>query len=1268
MSELRISYDPALPVAAHAGDIAELIKAHQVVIVAGETGSGKTTQLPKICLEAGRRAIAHTQPRRIAARSVAARLAEEMGVELGGFVGYQVRFTRKAGRRTRVKVMTDGVLLAELAQDRELRRYDTIIVDEAHERSLNIDFLLGYLKRLLLIRPELKLIVTSATIDTARFSEHFDGAPIMEVSGRSYPVEVRYAPLGEREQSDGIADAVTELLAGPRDGDVLVFLSGEREIRDAAEALEGLGLGAEIVPLYARLSAAEQQRVFEAHSARRIVLATNVAETSITVPGIRFVVDTGTARISRYSARTKVQRLPIEAISQASANQRAGRCGRLGPGTAIRLYSEEDFAARPEYTEPEILRTNLAMVILQMAQAGLGDIASFPFVEAPPRAQITDGIRLLEELGALEGRQRRGPVRLTRVGRLLAQLPLDPRLGRMVIEAAARGCLREVLIIVSGLAIPDVRERPAERTEAADQAHRRFFCAGAQPLGKDTGDPPRYTVHTGRGDTASARPDDSGDFGALLRLWDYLRASRKKLSGNAFRRMCRNEFLNFLRVREWEDLHAQLKEICRELGLRRNDRPAPVSEVLTAVASGLLSHIGLAEVTEQPRQRGRRRPLKEYLGARGARFAIQPGSALARTTPPLVIAFELVETSRLWARTVAAVSAEQVEEVSGHVLSSTLSEPHWSPRSGRVQACEKLSLYGVPIVAGRVVDYGKREPVAAREIFIRRALVEGEWQTRHAFFAANQRVRAEAAELEDRTRRRDLLVDDQTIYDFYADRIPAQVCSTATFDKWWRTADQDVLTLRLEDLMTGEVDAGSFPDTWPVAGTDLAVTYIFDPSSGHDGVNVTIPMALLNQVSAAPFTWQVPGLRSELAVELLRTLPKSVRTRFVPAPEHAARALAWLRSQPREPGEPFASALGRALFAVTGQRVPEEAWQPERLPARLRVGFTVTDHDEVVGQGKDFDELRVRLTAKLNQTLTRVTAKSAISGARSWVFGSLQESLTAGAGGASAVGYPAIVDEGTGVGLRVFDTPQRRDRAHAKGVRRLLTLTNPDPTRWVVAHLANADKVALSHSAYPSVPALLADARLKAVDRLARRAGIGVRSEQEYLALAEAIRGETADEMARIVQTAARVLATQSRVQAALAGWPSGAPVRRDVEEQLGNLTFNNFISATPDPWFDRIPAYVEAMEVRLESARINPVRDAQLHGQVDDIESDYADLVASEPPGELRLEVEEIAFLLEEFRVSLFAQRLRTAVPVSAKRLRQSIYSVRGSHGPRTG
>lgn len=1254
---LVIEFDPTLPIAARADEIADLVRNHQVVIVAGETGSGKTTQLPKICLSVGRERIAHTQPRRIAARSVAQRLCEEMATELGTEVGYQVRFTKQAGASTRVKVMTDGILLAELSHDRDLRRYDTIIIDEAHERSLNIDFLLGYLKQLLGRRPELKLIVTSATIDTARFAKHFDDAPVIEVSGRTYPVEVRYRPLDGQDQIEGVTEAVLELATEPGRRDILVFLSGEREIRDTAEAINALDADLEVVPLYARLSGADQHRVFEPHTRQRVVLATNIAETSITVPGIRYVVDAGVARISRYSARTKVQRLPTEPISQASANQRAGRCGRLGPGVAVRLYSEEDFDSRPEYTEPEILRTNLAMVLLQMARAGLGDIQSFPFVEAPPSAQITDGIRLLEELGALNPGRGRGSIRLTGIGHQLAQLPVDPRLGRMLVEAAGRDCLREVLVIVSGLAIPDIRERPSENPEAADILHRRFFCDQEDPAERkpETVGPKAHRLGKPSETGSLDKVVEGGDFAAMLRLWKYLRAQRKALSGNGFRRMCRAEYLNFIRIREWEDLHSQLKQICKDLGMGMTRVPAPMSEVLTSILSGLLSHVGLAEVNEQRPQRGRRQ-IREYLGARGARFAIQPGSALQRSTPPLVMAVELVETSRLWARTVAEITADQVEAVGGHALSSSISEPNWSQRSGRVMALEKVSLYGVPIIVGRRVDYARRDPVGAREIFLRRALVEGQWQTRHKFFAANQRLRAEAEELENRARRRDLLVDDQTIFDFYDARIPAEVNSSATFDKWWRGCDQTLLDMSLDDLMIADIDQGAFPDRWKVSGKEFRVSYVFDPGSGHDGVNVTLPVTVLNQVDGAEFSWQVPGLRQELATELIRGLPKAVRTRFVPAPEYAARALKWLRGQPRIAGEPFSQALGRALMGLTGELVDPGDWRPDDLPGHLLIGFTVMEGNKEVARGKSFDQLRQKLTARLNQTLTRVASRTSVTGATSWVFGELATQTVFGRGAARIVGYPAVNDEGASVGLSVVDTPQRQEQLHARGVRRLLVLTNPDPTRWVVSHLSNPDKLALGHSSYESVPKLLADARLKTVDRLARRIGIDVRDEQAYSKLADAVRADSAAEMLEVVKVVARVLAAQSRVVTELKGWPTGSSTRVDVEEQLANLTFTNFISATPDPWFARLPVYLEGIEVRIKAAGANPSRDLRLQGEVEQIEAEYADLLAGEPAGQLRAPVEEIAFLIEEFRISQYAQHLRTALPVSIRRIRTAI------------
>ncbi|HSN43550.1 MAG TPA: ATP-dependent RNA helicase HrpA, partial [Propionibacteriaceae bacterium] len=967
---VRIEFDPTLPIAAHADELAELIAAHQVIVVAGATGSGKTTQLPKICLRLGRRRIAHTQPRRIAARTVAERIAEEMAVEIGGVVGYQVRFTRRATRQTRVKVMTDGVLLAEIGHDRDLRAYDTIIIDEAHERSLNIDFLLGYLKQLLPRRPELKVIVTSATIDTARFSAHFNDAPVIEVSGRTYPVDVRYAPLGEEDASDlmdGLTAAVEELVAeGP--GDILCFLSGEREIRDAAEAVTALGLpNTEVLPLYARLSAAEQHRVFERHSARRIVLATNVAETSLTVPGIRYVIDPGTARISRYSARTKVQRLPIEAISQASANQRAGRCGREAPGICIRLYSEDDFDSRPEFTEPEILRTNLASVILQMTQAGLGEIARFGFVEPPDASQVTDGMRLLDELGAIKPGNQHKP-RLTPVGHKLARIPVDPRLGRMLVAAEELGCLREVQVIVAGLAIPDVRERPAEHREQADAMHRRFWTDApitpAAPNLDDQGAPLRHTAHTGTR-VEKVEAGAGGDVLAIWRLWEHLRTLRGDLSGNAFRRMCRSEYLNFLRVREWEDLHAQLREICRELSMERNSVPASSDAVLTAVLAGLLSHVGLADLREAkstaPGAKRRRPGPREYLGARGARFAINPGSALAKTQPPLVMAVELVETTRLWARTVAEIKAEWVEQVGAHLLRRSYSEPHWSTSSGAVIAFEKVQLYGVPIVADRLVSYARIDPVVAREIFIRSALVEGAWQSRHEFLAHNASMRTLAEDLEERSRRRDIVVDDDVIFDFYNKRIPDEVVSASHFDAWWRrTSDKQLLDLSMDDLVNDEgesVSARDFPDRWRTGTLDLAVTYVFDPGAGHDGVSVQIPLTVLNQVSPEPFSWQVPGLRQELATELVRGLPKSVRTNFVPAPNFARDALIWLASNDEDHAQPFCLELGRALRAMTGVVIEPADWQPEAVPGHLRVTFAVTERGVETRRSKEFSEL-----------------------------------------------------------------------------------------------------------------------------------------------------------------------------------------------------------------------------------------------------------------------------------------------------------------------
>ena len=1256
----RLAFDPALPISAEAPRIASLIRDHQVVVVAGETGSGKTTQLPKICLLAGRERIAHTQPRRIAARTVAHRIAEECGTELGEFVGYQVRFTRRVSRATRIKVMTDGVLLSELAHDRDLERYDTIIIDEAHERSLNIDFLLGYLKQLLERRPKLRVIVTSATIDTARFAAHFDDAPIVEVSGRTYPVEIRYRPVGEDDDEvDAVAAAVGDLAATTSSGDVLVFLSGEREIRDAADAVGALKLpGWETVPLYARLAAADQQKVFQAHSGRRVVLATNVAETSITVPGIRFVIDAGTARISRYSARTKVQRLPIEPVSRASANQRAGRCGRLGPGVAIRLYSEEDFNSRPEFTEPEILRTNLATVILQMAQAGLGEIENFPFVEAPVASQISDGLRVLQELGAIKPRRRHERVRLTRTGRLLARMPVDPRLGRMLIEGARRGALRQVQVIVAGLTVPDVRERPSEHQQAADELHRRF----TQPPAGETdspadGEPRRHTVHTGTRPVKQGRDSlAGGDFEALLNVWEYLRKRRRELSGSAFRRLCRAEFLHFVRFREWEDLVSQLREVCRELDLP-GEGDAAMDVVLDCLLTGLLSNIGLA-LPPPPKVQGRRRPLTEYQGARGARFAIAPGSACSRSTPPLVVAYELVETSRLWARTVGPVTAAQIERAAGDLVTRILSEPTFSPRSATVTASETVTLFGVPIISGRRTNYATSHPEQAREIFIRTGLVEREWETRNPVVMANRFAHDEAERLTDRMRRPELLISDQALHDFYAARLPADVVSGATFDKYVKSlGDDSSLRLTPADCMTdpGALSVADFPDRWQVSGLELPVSYVYDPGAGHDGVTIEVRLEQLGVLEPEPFTWQVPGLREDLATALIRSLPKRIRTSFVPAPDFARRAVAWLRERGTGDEIAFPEALGMALTALTGERVAPGDWRPEAVDPHLRPTFVVIEGRKEVGRDEDLAALKTRLSAKVASRLTRSAGRSATTGRTDWDFGKLPPTQRLGGG---VEGHPCLVDEGGSVGVQVVDSAAKAERLHAAGLRRLLTLVNPSPIRWVVSHLGNPEKLALGASRYGSVPELLEDAWLKASDRLLRAATdpVRVRDEREFRRVAEVVRADCPAATAAVVSTAARALAAQAVVERRLVALPEDDEVRADITEQLANLTFKRFISATPDPWFDRIPVWIEACDTRLVSRGRNPARDERNRAEIMELEARYGQLCEAQPPGPLPADVEGIAFLLEEFRVSLFAQGTRTLVPVSAKRISQAM------------
>jgi ATP-dependent helicase HrpA len=1229
----RISYPPELPVSQRRDEIARTIRDHQVVVVAGETGSGKTTQLPKICLELGRGVrgmIGHTQPRRLAARTVAERVAAELGTTLGGVVGYQVRFTDRVGTDTRVKLMTDGILLAELERDRSLRRYDTIIIDEAHERSLNVDFLLGYLHRLLPRRPDLKLIITSATIDPERFSRHFGGAPVIEVSGRTYPVEVRYRPVGlntddDRDQTQGILDAVDELCRqGP--GDILVFLSGEREIRDTADALRGHDFprspgGVEVLPLYARLAAAEQHRVFQAHDRRRVVLATNVAETSLTVPGIRYVVDPGTARISRYSHRSKVQRLPIEPVSQASADQRKGRCGRTADGICIRLYPEDDFAARPEFTDPEILRTNLASVILQMASLRLGDMAAFPFIDPPDRRSVKAGVDLLGELGALDGG------RLTPVGRRLAQVPADPRLARMLLEAGRLGCAREVLVIVAALSIQDPRERPADRQAAADERHRRFA-------------------------------DKASDFLTWLNLWRYLHERQAELSSNQFRKLCKAEFLNYLRVREWQDLHGQLRAAARDLGIRLNpaqDEP-DADRVHTALLAGLLSHVGLKEGDT-----------REFLGARGTRFAIWPGSALARKPPQWVMAAELVETSRLWGREVARIEPEWVEPLAAHLVRRTYAEPHWSRSRGAVMATERVTLYGVPIVTGRPVNYGPIDPPAARELFLRHALVEGDWDTSHAFFAHNRRLLAEVEDLEHRARRRDILVDDHALFDFYDRRIPDEVVSARHFDAWWKRASQDrpdLLDFERSMLITGAADApeaGDYPDTWHQGQHRLRLTYQFEPGSDADGVTVHIPLAVLNQVEPDGFDWQVPGLRQELVTELIRSLPKAVRRSFIPAPNWAASALGRIR-----PADgPLLEVLARELERAGAVEVPPDAFDLTKVPDHLRMTFRVVDRRgrgpaRVVGEGKDLDALKRRLAPRMRAAIAAAAPGLERDRVDTWDLGTLPRVVEEARGGRVVKGYPALVAEDGRVAVRLLETEAEQAAAMAAGTRRLLLEQLPSPVRFVLGRQTNQAKLTLSRYRHGSATELFADCLAAAADDLIAANGGPAWDEAGFRRLLEAVRGELADATLDVVSRVERVLAVAGEVEGRLAGLtnPAFGPAVADIRAQLDGLVYPGWVAASGRRRLPDLLRYLRAMAQRLDRLPGDLAGDAERMEGVA-AATDAWRQARDRRPGDPALA--ELRWMLEELRVSYFAQSLGTPYPVSEKRVLRAIAQLTG-------
>ncbi|HSK26224.1 MAG TPA: ATP-dependent RNA helicase HrpA [Jiangellales bacterium] len=1232
----RISYPEDLPVSRRRDDLAAAIRDHQVVVVAGETGSGKTTQLPKICLELGRGirgAIGHTQPRRIAARSVAERIAEELGTELGEAVGYSVRFTRQAGEDTLVRLMTDGILLAEIARDRLLRRYDTIIVDEAHERSLNIDFLLGYLHRLLPRRPELKVIITSATIDPQRFAAHFDNAPVVEVSGRTYPVEVRYRPVvdpdaepgspaadPDRDQVQAILDAVDELALEPS-GDVLVFLSGEREIRDTADALRShVAESAEVVPLYARLSAAEQHRVFAPHRGRRIVLATNVAETSLTVPGIRYVVDAGTARISRYSHRLKVQRLPIEPVSRASADQRKGRCGRTADGICIRLYTEADYDSRPEFTDPEILRTNLAAVILQMAALGLGEVADFPFLDPPDRRQVRDGVQLLEELGALDPRPDDPTKRLTPLGRRLAQLPVDPRFGRMVLEAERNGCVREVLVIAAALSIQDPRERPADQRQAADQQHARFA-------------------------------DKDSDFLAYLNLWEYARERQRELSGSAFRRMCRAEHLHYLRIREWQDLVAQLRQAVQGLDITVSGGSAPRDRIHLSLLAGLLSHVGLLDPDS-----------RDYQGARGARFAVFPGSSLFKKPPRWVMAAELVETTRLWARDCARIEPEWVEPLAEHLVKRTYSEPHWSRKRAAVVATERVTLYGVPIVTGRTVAYGRIDPDLSRELFVRHALVEGDWETRHRFFHANRALLEDVEDLEARARRRDIVVDDEALFDFYDARIPADVVSGRHFDAWWKKArhrQSDLLTFTRDDLVSDEateVSAADYPDTWAVGDLRLRLTYQFEPGSDADGVTAHVPVEQLNQVAPEGFEWQVPGLREDLVTALLRSLPKAVRRQLVPAPDVARAVLPRLVPATEPPVEPLLPRLARELHRLRGVVVEASDFDLARVPDHLRVTFRVEDaRGGALGEGKDLGLLAYRLSGQARAAVAADAASVERAGLTSWTVGTVPRTFERRHGARTVRGYPALVDEGGSVAVRVLASESDQARAMPLGTRRLLLLSLPSPVRSVVSRLPQETKLALAHSAYASVPALLDDCAAAAVDELVAQHGGPAWDGAAFAALAAAVRAGLPDRTYEVVVAAGRVLAEARVAEREVSGTSSLTllPALADVRTQVAALVPAGFVSTVGAQRLPDLVRYLRAVRRRLETLPNAPVRDRERMERVASVQAAYEAALAALPPGRPPpAELLEVRWMIEELRVSLFAQTLGTPYPVSETRI----------------
>jgi ATP-dependent helicase HrpA len=1271
-ASLNITFPDNLPVSARREEIMAAMAAHQVVIVCGETGSGKTTQLPKIALAMGRgkanapaggkgRLIGHTQPRRIAASSVAKRIAQELDTPLGEVVGYKVRFQDRLSREASVKLMTDGILLAETQSDPLLQAYDTIIIDEAHERSLNIDFLLGYLRQLLPRRPDLKVVVTSATIDAERFAQHFASAqgpaPVIYVSGRTYPVEQRWRPFEESREfdlNDAIADAVDELWRGNAPGDILVFLPGEREIREAADHLrkhlshDPLTRNAEVLPLFSRLSQAEQDRVFDSHGGRRIVLATNVAETSLTVPGIRYVIDTGTARVKRYSFRSKVEQLLVEPVSQAAANQRAGRCGRVANGICIRLYDEPDFNARPRFTDPEILRSSLAGVILRMKSLHLGGVEDFPFIDAPSRRAIADGYDLLNELGAVDDANE-----LTPMGGELARLPLDPRVGRMIIEARQRGALQEVLVIASALSLQDVRDRPLELQAQADQQHAKF-------------------------------DDEKSEFSGYLKVWQWLDEARgghgkdHRLSNRQYEQLLRQNFINVRRVREWRDVHSQLLTVVTEHKWRLNEQPASYEQLHKAMLSGLLGNIGFKLEDDEA-----------YLGARGIKFYRHPGAHLKKRPGRWVVCAELVETTRLFGRGIANIEPQWVEEVAGHLLKKQLLDPHWEKKAAEVVALERATLYGLVIYSGRRMPFARADMVGAREIFLREGLVAGEWETRLPFLAANQRLVRQVEELEHKSRRQDVLVDEELIYAFYEQQVPRDVYSGDTFERWYREAGRgkpDLLKLTREELMRHEaagITSNAFPKTVKLGGVDCSAAYLHEPGDARDGLTVTVPLFVLNQVNEDRAEWLVPGMLKDKVQALLKSLPQKPRSRFVPLPESAARIAETLSAPDRYGHGSLTDALLKLVRDETSLDVKRTDFKLDMLSPHLFMNLRVTDeHGRQLGMGRNLAALKAELGAKARgafQALAGLKVPAAPAPAdgergkgaparaqaatpaprlpegggeryTAWSFGELPELMEIRKGGTSLIGFPALIDKGDAVTIEVFDEPEVAAAKHRSGLRRLFALQLRDALKYLEKNIPDLQKMAVGFMPLGTQEELREQIIEVALDRAFLMEPLPATAADFQRRLDEG-RGRLtliANEVARL---AAVVLADYAAATRKIKDTKIVPDATADALQQLQKLVPKRFLAGTPWPRLQHLPRYLKAIVLRLDKLRADPARDAARLTELRPQEQRYWRLVA-ERKGQVDERMEDFRWLLEELRVSFFAQELRTPQPVSVKRL----------------